>query len=181
MYASRLSATKRRRTLCGAREHLIHDVGRLALHVECVVCRPFALPALCYDCPRINNLLLRRGTMAERADEAILQAGATVKRRGILAAAGAAVAALIAKQASVPVGASGGFIRPNFTASGTGNPNVGFDASAGTFDFGAWGFGTNTGVRGDGGVYGVIGSGLQGVRAFGNTYGVYAYGTASGT
>ncbi len=121
----------------------------------------------------------------ERADERTHgeRSGTSVKRRGILAAAAAVVAGLVARQASVPVQASGGFTQTNFTATGSGNPDVGFDASAtGLFDTGVSGSGNTAGVQADGGTYGVnANGGTYGIKSYGTSYGVYGYGNLAGS
>jgi hypothetical protein len=101
---------------------------------------------------------------AQHSDERREQAGTTVKRRGILAAAGAVVAGLVAMQTSEPVAAAVS-TADAFVANGT--ANTGVDTGGGTF------------------ITGVLGRGsLQGVLGLGNgagTFGVQGNGGATGT
>src|SRR5437879_3028043 len=91
-----------------------------------------------------------------------------LKRRGILAAAGAAVAGIIAKQAAQPVAAAtsansfistgAGAFNGDFDAQGS--ASYGFRAIDGTFQYG---------VYGTGGSFGVVGSSSSGTGVSGNS------------
>jgi hypothetical protein len=102
--------------------------------------------------------------MAEQhSDQTREQAGSGLKRRGLLAAAWAAVAALVARHTAEPVSAT--TTDTNFVATGTG---TGFSTMGDLFSVGA-------SVRGTG--YGVIAEGNStGLYAVGANYGVYADG-----
>lgn len=116
--------------------------------------------------------------------------GTTLKRRGILAAAGAIVAGIAAKRAASPAAALTDTV---FVATGTatnflaqGNSVVGF-ATMGTFTVGVSGTGSDNGVYGftnsNTGVYGETYSGVSSKAMHGkhlaNGYGVYGESTTT--
>jgi hypothetical protein len=128
----------------------------------------------------------------QHADVAVAHAGPGMKRRGILAAAGAAVgtvlAGIAARQVSEPVAAA---TDTNFVATGTGttnfdaqgNGNYGVNTSFGNFNVGVNGYGTSIGVRAYSPGTGVAsksdgGTGVQGNSGSGT--GVYGAGSGPG-
>jgi hypothetical protein len=95
------------------------------------------------------------------------QSDTTWKRRGLFAAAWAALAAIVARQTTEPVSAT--TTDTNFVANGT--ATIGVDASPGTFSIGVDGRGSTAGVNATGGTFGVSASGtntgMYGVGPFG--------------
>jgi hypothetical protein len=101
-----------------------------------------------------------------------------LKRRGILAAAGAAIAGIVAKRASEPVAAAS--TANAFVSTGAGAANGDFDAQGsatygfraidGTFQYGVYGTGSAFGVVGTtSGGTGVSGGSTTGIAVFGLT------------
>jgi hypothetical protein len=105
-----------------------------------------------------------------------------LKRRGLLAGAWAAVAAIVAKQTTEPVAAT---TDTDFVATGTGVINfdargtgtTGIETGNGTFDTGVDAFGTAYGLYAGGGSYGVSGIG-NAAGTLGTVLGVSAAGTS---
>jgi hypothetical protein len=113
--------------------------------------------------------------MAEANPDRRREQGSTaMKRRGMLAAAWAAVAAIVARRTTEPVGAA--TTDTNFVATGTatnfdakGSAGIGLNTSTGSFSIGVAASGSAIGVIGTGGTYGVSANGsTYGVAAFGN-------------
>src|SRR3954471_8871994 len=114
--------------------------------------------------------------MTDRAGERAGATGAAIKRRGILAAAGAVVAGIAMKQAAQPVAAAA-VTADNFIANGT--ASIGLNTSTGTFAYGVFAKGSGSGVFGTSG----SGEGVHGntdAPAGSGKAGVYGLGNGSG-
>jgi hypothetical protein len=115
----------------------------------------------------------------QHSDRPLEQPGGGLKRRGLLAAAWAAVAAIVAKRTTEPVAAT--TTDTNFVANGT--ATVGVDTFSGNFSTGVQAKGSSAGLSANGGTYGVFASGSNtgmyavgpiGAASLGQTYGFQA-------